>query len=355
MHPMQMLEELLYARGPGGEEEEVRVICERELREHCDETWIDDAGNLIGLIRALNAPTDHAQAARSGMLIMAHLDEIAMAVRTINDDGSLQVTALGGANPVNFGMCPVDILGDAAVLPGVLSFGSMHVTRQSPQGADVQDGNVHWRDVHVVTRQSRRQLEEQGIRAGTRVVLSQHWRKPFYLQDAIGAHFMDDRAPVVAVLQAAAMVALTPSRLAQDTYFAFTTMEEETNAGALFAAHHLPCRTAVAVEVGPIATEYGTELSANPIVVVGDEKGHYTRSVTDALIAATQRAGYTPQPALLVDFASDASAILAVGALGRAGCIAIPTENTHGFEIVLPAGIEACAKSLTRFLIQGQT
>jgi putative aminopeptidase FrvX len=348
-----LLKRLLYARGPGGEEHEVRDICRTELEKYCDETWVDDAGNLIGVIRA-DTPQAHTPQAESasppGTLVMAHLDEIAMAVRRINDDGTLQVTALGGINPVNFGMCPVDILGDVRACPGVLSFGSMHCTAQSRQGADVQSGNVHWEDVHVVTRRNRQELTEAGVRPGTRVVMSQHWRKPFALVDATAAHFLDDRAPIAAVLQAAPVLASRRNELTGDVFLAFTTMEEETNAGALFAARHLPCRTAIAVEVGPTLDEYGTELSVNPIIVVGDEKGHYSRSVTDRLIAATRRAELEPQVALLIDFASDASAILSSGVLGKAGCIAIPTENTHGYEIVLNAAIGACAASLTEFL-----
>lgn len=343
-----LLERLLYARGPGGEEHEVRDICRAELEKHCDETWVDDAGNLIGVIRAAASQTGSPSA--RGTLVMAHLDEIAMAVQRINDDGTLQVTALGGINPVNFGMCPVDILGDVRACPGVLSFGSMHCTAQSRQGADVQSGNVHWEDVHVVTRRNRQELSEAGVRPGTRVVMSQHWRKPFALVDATAAHFLDDRAPIAAVLQAAPALASRRSELNGDVFLAFTTMEEETNAGALFAARHLPCRTAIAVEVGPTVEEYGTELSVNPIIVVGDEKGHYSRSVTDRLIAATRRADLEPQVALLIDFASDASAILSSGVLGKAGCIAIPTENTHGYEVVLNAAIDACAASLTEFL-----
>lgn len=348
MRDPKLLERLLFARGPGGEEGEVRVICETELAQHCDETWIDDAGNLIGLVRGNAQRTSEESDAT---LIMAHLDEIAMAVKRVNEDGSLRVTALGGANPVNFGMCPVDIMGDALTLPGVLSFGSMHATSQSRHGANVQSGNVHWDDVHVVTRLSSHQIEEAGVRPGTRVVLSQHWRKPFHFEDAVAAHFLDDRAPIVAVLQVAAMLSERRDELFSDVYFAFTTMEEETNAGALFASRVLPCRTAIAVEVGPIADEYGTELSVNPIVVAGDEKGHYTRAITDALIRSSKACGYDPQIALLLDFASDASAILSVGTLGRAGCIAIPTENTHGFEIVLEGGIDACSETLLRYLV----
>lgn len=345
MEEQTLLEQLLMARGPGGEEFEVREVCQKELEQHCDDTWVDDAGNLIGLIRATAAGKDS-----TGVLVMAHLDEIAMTIKRINDNGTLEVVALGGANPVNFGMCPVDILGDTEKCPGVLSFGSMHLTAASKQGEDVQTGNVHWEDVHVITRLSPDQLKAAGIRPGTRVVLSQHWRKPFPLQDAVAAHFLDDRAPVLAVLNVAAQLSGRRSELKHDIYLVFTTMEEETNAGALFAARQLSCRTAIAVEVGPVANEYGTVLSANPIIVAGDEKGHYSRSVTDALIAAGRDAGYEPQVALLIDFASDASAILSVGELGKVGCVAIPTENTHGFEIVLKDGINACTSTLVQVL-----
>lgn len=50
-----LLTELLMARGPGGQEDEVRSICLRELRTVCDEVKVDKAGNVIGLIRPRKA------------------------------------------------------------------------------------------------------------------------------------------------------------------------------------------------------------------------------------------------------------------------------------------------------------
>lgn len=72
------------------------------------ETWGDPAGNVIGLIKGARPGTKTNQSIR----IMAHLDEIAMLVKRIESDGTLRVVALGGVNPINFGVCPVDILGD---------------------------------------------------------------------------------------------------------------------------------------------------------------------------------------------------------------------------------------------------
>jgi putative aminopeptidase FrvX len=254
---------------------------------------------------------------------------------------------------VNFGMCPLDIMGEREIIPGVLSFGTMHGTSESGQSSDVLSGNVQWPDVHVTTRRSKDELGALGVRAGTRVVLSQHWRQPFRVHDCIAAHFLDDRAPVVATLKTAALTAAKRDMLRRDALFVFTTKEEETNAGAQYAARTLPGDIAIAVEVGPVTTEYDTTLSADPIVLMGDEKGYYTKSVSDDLLHAAERCGLTPQPAVMPGFASDASAVLGSGASARAGCIAIPTENTHGYEMVLRNSMDACARTLAEYLLSG--
>ncbi|MBA1228895.1 M42 family peptidase [Pseudomonas viridiflava] len=344
-----LLEALLLAYGPGGQEDEVRKLCKTELERHCDEVTVDRAGNVIGLIKAA-----HASDPDDAISVMAHMDEIAMVVKLVNEDGTLLVEALGGAQPICFGVAPVEVLGDTQRCPGVLSFGSMHSSGGTSQSRDVLKGNVQWSDVHVVTRRPREQLSALGIRPGTRVVLSKHWRAPWYLPDAIAAHFMDDRAPLLAVIQAAEELCKRRHELRQDVWIVCTTLEEETNAGAMYAASRLPGDTVLAVEVGPVLEEYGTRLEDNPIISTGDQKGVYTRCVVDDLIAAATRAGYDAQVALLVDFASDASAVMSIGAAARAGCIAIPTENTHGYEIITQGGIQACADTIVEYALKAK-
>lgn len=341
-----LLEALLLAYGPGGQEDEVRQICRAALAECCDEVQVDRAGNVLGLLRAAT-PSQPQDSIR----VMAHMDEIAMIVKRVKQDGTLEVTALGGAQPISFGVCPVEILADHQTLPGVLSYGSMHASSGSAVGQHVTSGAVHWQDVHVVTRSSPDDLARLGVRPGTRVVLSRHWRQPYRLPDAVAAHFLDDRAPLVAAIAGARLLRRRRDELAQDVWFVCTTLEEESNAGAMYAASRLPGDTIIALEVGPVLEEYGTRLCADPIVNTGDQKGYYTPSVVRALMRAAQRAGYQAQAALLVDFASDASAVMSSGIAARAGCLAIPTENTHGVEIVLDEGIDACAATLVEYLL----
>lgn len=76
METEALLTELLNARGPGGQEDEVRDICLRELSRFCEEAHIDPAGNVVGVIRGGRACSPEA-----AIRIMAHLDEIAMIVK----------------------------------------------------------------------------------------------------------------------------------------------------------------------------------------------------------------------------------------------------------------------------------
>ncbi len=47
----ELLQDLVMAVGPSGQEEEVRTFCKRRLSALCDKVTIDAAGNLIGHIQ----------------------------------------------------------------------------------------------------------------------------------------------------------------------------------------------------------------------------------------------------------------------------------------------------------------
>lgn len=49
--------------------------------------------------------------------------------------------------------------------------------------------------------------------------------------------------------------------------------------------------------------------------------------------------------------ASDGSAVLSMGNTCRAAALCIPTQNTHGFEIIHQGAIGACARTLAAHLL----
>ena len=82
-------------------------------------------GNLIGKILG------ESEAPSQAINLMIHMDELSLKVKRVNEYGSLRVNPLGGIHPFNFGQKLVDIMRNHKNFSGILSFGSMHTTKES--------------------------------------------------------------------------------------------------------------------------------------------------------------------------------------------------------------------------------
>ncbi len=342
-----LLQELLWACGPVGQEDDVRDICRRELADHVDEMWTDKAGNVIGLIRG----EDRDGATR----VMAHMDELSMIVKRVDDEGTLQIRPLGTMYPGNFGLGPVAILGDRERLTGVLSLGSEHTTHESqriwqtkPNGGDQA---MDWTHVYVFTGRTAEELADAGVHVGTRVCVDRSKRTLVEFGDYLGCYFMDDRALVAALLEAARELRRRGSRPPSDVYIAFTTEEEVGGIGGSYASQTLPGDLTLALEVGPTEAEYATTVSGDPIVAYSDAESVYDRKIVDRLVSIAEKLGMSPQAAVLGAFESDASHSKASGLTPEAGLLCLPTLNTHGYEVIRRDGIPAITDIVVEFLL----
>nr|WP_267871522.1 hypothetical protein [Nostoc sp. CHAB 5715] len=100
--------------------------------------------------------------------ITAHKDEIGTIVKTLGDEGRVKVSKLGGSFPWVYGEGVVDLLGDNETISGILSFGSRHVSHESPQKVQQEDTTVKWENAWIETKLTSAELETAGIRPGTR-------------------------------------------------------------------------------------------------------------------------------------------------------------------------------------------
>jgi len=341
-----LLQELLSAYGPCGQEDAVREVCRRELEPRVDETWVDEAGNLVGLVRG----DGDAAATR----VMAHMDELSMLVKRVESDGTLHLTQLGTMYPGNFGLGPVAMLGDSETLCGVLTLGSEHTTRESQQiwqtKPDGGDKALDWTHVYVFTGRTPDELSRAGIRPGTRVCVDRSKRTLVEFGDYLGCYFMDDRAPVVALLDAAGRLQASARRPAGDVYLVFTTNEEIGGIGGSYASRTLPGELTLALEVGPTEAEYGTAVGGGPIVGYSDAQCVYDKAVADQLMSVATELDLSPQPGVLGAFESDASHAKATGLSPRAGLLCLPTLSTHGYEVIRRDAIPEMSAVLAGFL-----
>jgi putative aminopeptidase FrvX len=342
----ELLQELLMTYGPCGQEDAVRDVCRRELEPVVDEVWIDEAGNLVALIRGGGALATR---------VMAHMDELSMLVKRVAPDGALHLTQLGTMYPGNFGLGPVAMLGDNETLCGVLTLGSEHTTKESQQiwetKPDGGDKALDWMHVYVFTGRTTDELAAAGVRPGTRVCVDGSKRALVEFGDYLACYFMDDRAAVVALIEAAGQLRESERRPAGDVYFVFTTNEEIGGIGGSYASRTLPGDVTLALEVGPTEAEYGTTVGGGPIVGYSDAQCVYDKNIADQLLGVATELGLEPQPAVLGAFESDASHAKASGLSPRAGLLCLPTLSTHGYEVIRRDAISAMSAVLVEFLV----
>ena len=163
-----------------------------------------------------------------------------------------------------------------------------------------------------------------GIRTGTRVCVERSKRTLIEFGDYLGCYFMDDRAPVAALLEAARVLGEREQRPADDVYFIFTTSAEVGGIGGSYASRTLPGDLTFALEVGPTEAEYATTVSGGPIVAYTDALSTFDKKVAYMLMKVADELQRSPQAAVLGAIPSDASHAKANGIAAPAGMLAIP-------------------------------
>lgn len=349
---LDLLQQLINARGPSGQEDEVHKVCYEQLQQITNQLWVDPAGNLIGKIQGSNSS---APAIR----LVVHMDEISLIVKRINEDGSLRVNPLGGILPFSFGQGPVDILGDNEWFTGILSFGCMHTSNETvtthkikPEASNGLGKTVTWEDVSIVTRKTAQELKAAGVHPGTRVAISQSRRKIHEFQDSIAGYFLDNRAAILVGLLALKNIKKNNKIPENDIYFVATCSEEIGGPTASYASRTLPGDMTIAIDVGPVAKEYETVLSSSPIVVFQDGVCLYDKKTCDYLLSLGNKMGLNPQSATFSSYGSDASLALLRGQSAKCALLCFPVENTHGYEITHRDSVPNCAALLEAYLLQ---
>ncbi len=331
------IKELVLCHSPSGLEIEIDQVLLKKFAALKLDSWQDRAGNVIAKIPGHNP--DRAIA------ITAHKDEIGMIVKAIADDGCLQVRRLGGSFPWVYGEGVVDILGDHQVISGILSFGSRHVSHESPQKAQQLDTPLIWQDAWVETKCSLEELTTLGVRPGTRLVIGKHRKQPFRLKDYIASYTLDNKASVAILLALAEKIVNPPV----DIYLVASAKEEVGAIGALYFTQNQKLDALIALEICPLADEYPIESGTAPVLLSQDNYGIYDELLNAEIRTAATKAEIPLQLAVLDGFGSDASIAMKFGHVSRGACLSFPTQNTHGYEIAHLGAIANCVEILAAY------
>ncbi|MEM9089996.1 MAG: M42 family peptidase [Cyanobacteria bacterium P01_F01_bin.53] len=354
----ETIAELVMLHSPSGVETEVNTYLLNHLQGLGVEHWQDAADNIVVRIPASpdyadaesarsnttavpNSPDPKAERSRS-LAITAHKDEIGGIVKRVEPHGRLAVRALGGAFPWVYGEGVVDLLGDRATISGILSFGSRHVSHESPQKVQQEGTGVEWQDAWVETKLSDEELEAAGVRPGTRMVVGKHRKRPFRLGDHIASYTLDNKASLAILLALAEQVKEPPI----DVYLVASAKEEVGAIGALYFTQRQRLDQLIALEICPLSKEYPLEDGPAPALFSQDSYGLYDEGLNREIMTAARQVDIPLQVATISGFGSDASIAMKFGHVARGACLAFPTENTHGYEIAHLGAIRNCYEVL---------
>jgi len=325
---LDLVRELIALPGPPGQEELIRnAVAAHADRLGCARAT-DARGNLL-----LSLPGAGRIPAHPDIVVMAHLDEIALLVVGAEADGRLAVTNQGGAYPWKWGEGPVQILASGGPLTGILSFGSIHTNDGGSIAAQARERALTWGDTRVWTGLSVEELAARNVRAGTRIVLHPSRRTLTTLGEFVSAPFLDDRADLAALLLALErdeIRGMDPERV----LFAATVAEEVGGHGALWLLNQRPISVGIALEIGPRVPESPFAIDGQPTVWVSDGYSAMQARDIDLVARAADSIGQQPHFQALSRGGSDASCAASHGLVARPITLAFAAENSHGHEIM---------------------
>lgn len=257
----RVLRALVEAYGPSGMEAPVRDAV-RTLLPEWARPETDTAGNLWIRIGEGGAP----------VVFVAHLDEIGFRIDAINDDGSLQLTRLGGFFPSLFEAQPGLVhTGTGAPVPAVFRprpAAGPPVTR-TPEAI-----------VGDVGTTSRAATDALGVRVGHTMTMPKRYARLAGTRST-GRSF-DDRVGSAALLLA--LSSLDRSRLRHEVIFLWSVREETGLEGAAVAARALGLapRRVHAVDTF-VSADSPLELTVFGVAPLGE--GAVVRAVDNSAVA----------------------------------------------------------------------
>ena len=307
----------------------------------------DDAGNLVVKV---SSGTGAALGQAGSVLVVAHMDEIGYRVKTISDDGRLEVVELGGSIPMFFLGHPVLAHGASGDVSGVLEL---------PVGWDTS--TFKWSDDHSqetirvdVGARTAAEAAKLGLAVGDTITVPKAYRP--LIGTRANARSFDDRVGCAALIAAAWSLGGpdAPALKGRDVTFVFSTGEEEGLVGAgkmaarLAEAGHVPA-TVFAVDTF-VSSDSPLESKRYADAEIG--KGFVVRAVDSSNIVPTAaleriqriaRAAAIPVQYGVTSGGNDGSAFVRYGSLDVA--LGWPLRYSHSpAEVVDTRDVESLAR-----------
>lgn len=339
MDSKTILERLSNAHGLSGYEGNVRQIIEEEIKPYVDEIKIDKMGNLIA--------TKHGS--KPVVMLAAHMDEIGLMVKYVDDKGFVFFTKSGGWFDQTLLNKRMVLHTEQGAVYGVIGSKPPHAMKEEDKKKPVLAEDM-FIDIGATGKDD---AEKMGVKSGTPVTPDMGFKS--LGNDRVTGKAFDNRAGCAMLIEA-----LREMKDVKATVHAVFTVQEEVGLkGAKTSAFGLNPDVAIATDVTITGDHPGIEkkhsaieLGKGPSVTVSDAEGRgiiVPEPVLNWLKEAAESNKIPYQLEVGVGGTTDASAIHLTREGIPSGVISLPTRYIHTPVSVLSMGdLEKCAQLIAR-------
>lgn len=321
-------------------------LCGTSGREHAVRAYILDA------LKEMHLPEDAVKTDRLGNVLVhkkgvspakkkvmfsAHMDEVALMITQINEDGTLSFDAVGGVN--------------AGAVIG----------RQVQVGKDLIPGVIGCKPVHLLSKEQRRKPADMNslycdIGTSSKQEILTHVRPGdiiYFCENAIDlgsdsflSKAIDDR------FGCAILLSMLRKELPYDTDFAFVVQEEVGLRGAGTAARQLDPDFAVVFEATTAADIPGSTgadrvcaLGEGAVISFIDGRTVYDKALYDLAVSTCEDQNIKWQTKTKIAGGNDAGAIQNAGDGVRVLAVSVPCRYLHApASVIRKSDADACEK-----------
>lgn len=307
----ELLEKLMNCFGVSGAEENICRIIAKEIKPFVNELSIDSIGNLIA----------HKKGKGPKVMLAAHMDEIGLMVKGIDEKGKIKVSIVGGLEPLVLISQRVFIKTDLKTINGIIT------TKEIAHDMKIKK-QLSEEDIYIETGMAKQELEKNKLEVGNYVSLAKtiQWLG----RNRIAGKALDDRVGCFVLIELAKK--LKKLKLNNELFFVFTVQEEVGLYGAKTSAYSINPNWAIVVDV--TNTDDGTSgsekyIGKGPTVTLKDPEFIANKHINERLEEIAKRKKINIQWDVTETGTTDAITI----SMSRAGVpssvVGVAVENLH--------------------------
>ena len=308
----ELLFELMNTLGPSGNEDNVRKIISREIKNYVDEMKVDKMGNLVARIKAPGKK----------VMLTAHMDEIGLMVSKIESNGHLKISILGGMETITLVGHAVSILkkNNNVACDGVLTFFELHESLEINKIPQLED-------IYIDTGLSKKELLKKGVEIGSYIV-TKHKSSTLGNEKIISGKALDDRIGCYILIELIKKI----KKVNVDAYFVFTVQEEVGLYGAKTSVYNINPDFGIAIDAtNSEDSDLISELvmGKGPTITVKDSEIIASRDLNEHIRKIAKKFKIPLQLEVVDVGTTDATSIMFSKGGVPSTVISIPVRNLH--------------------------